>query len=69
MKQLEVAYAGISGVGGHHTFDSYAILVGGGTEEVSKLRTDWNPSITTITIRWLSAISRNKKLGPAPRLP
>ena len=39
----EVAYAGISGVGGHHAFDGYTILVGGGTEEVSKLRTDLEP--------------------------
>ena len=38
-----VAYAGISGVGGHHCFDGYTILVGGGTEEVAKLRTDLAP--------------------------
>jgi hypothetical protein len=38
-----VAYAGISGVGGHHCFDGYVILAGGATEEVAKLRTDLEP--------------------------
>jgi len=40
MGQNEVAYAGISGVGGHHTFDGFSILVGGKTEEVAKLQID-----------------------------
>ncbi len=39
----EVAYAGISGVGGHHTFDGYVILVGGRTQEVAKLQIDLTP--------------------------
>ena len=43
MKEHEVAYAGISGVGGHHAFDGYVILMGGETEEVAKLRTDLTP--------------------------
>ncbi len=43
MGQNEVAYAGISGVGGHHTFDGYTILAGGKTEEVMKLQADLAP--------------------------
>ena len=41
--QSEVAYAGISGVGGHHTFDGYTILAGGRTEDVAKLHIDLRP--------------------------
>ena len=41
--QGEVAYAGISGVGGHHAFDGYTILVGGKTDEVAKLQADLTP--------------------------
>jgi hypothetical protein len=43
MGQNEVAYAGISGVGGHHTFDGYTILAGGRTEEVVKQQIDLTP--------------------------
>jgi len=32
-----VAYAGVSSVGGHHTFDGYVFLAGGKTEAVAKL--------------------------------
>jgi hypothetical protein len=32
-----LAYAGISGVGGHHTFDGYVVLVGGRRESVEQL--------------------------------
>lgn len=39
----EVAYAGISSVGGHHTFDGYVMLAGGRTEEVSKLQVALKP--------------------------
>ncbi|MBI2455431.1 MAG: hypothetical protein HYV46_04760 [candidate division NC10 bacterium] len=38
-----VAYAGISSVGGHHTFDGYVILAGGRTEEVSKIQEALKP--------------------------
>jgi hypothetical protein len=34
-----VAYAGISSVGGHHTFDGYVFLAGSQTEAVAKLET------------------------------
>lgn len=43
MGENEVAYAGISGVGGHHTFDGYTILAGGRTEEVAKLQIELTP--------------------------
>ena len=43
MGQNEVAYAGISGVGGHHTFDGYTILAGGRTEDVAKRQLDLTP--------------------------
>jgi hypothetical protein len=33
----QVAYAGVSSVGGHHTFDGYVFLAGGKTEAVAKL--------------------------------
>jgi len=33
----QVAYAGVSSVGGHHTFDGYLFLAGGKTEAVAKL--------------------------------
>jgi hypothetical protein len=39
----EVAYAGISGVGGHHTFDGYTILAGGKTEAVARLQVALTP--------------------------
>jgi len=39
----EVAYAGVSSVGGHHTFDGYAVLAGGRTEEVAKLSAELEP--------------------------
>ena len=39
----EVAYAGASSVGGHHTFDGYSILAGGRTESVAKLQVDLTP--------------------------
>ena len=32
-----VAYAGVSSVGGHHTFDGYLFLAGGKTENVAKV--------------------------------
>ena len=38
-----VAYAGISSVGGHHTFDGYMILAGGKTDVVAKLETTLEP--------------------------
>ena len=38
-----VAYAGISSVGGHHTFDGYVVLAGGETEAVAKLETGLEP--------------------------
>jgi hypothetical protein len=43
MSEGEVAYAGVSSVGGHHTFDGYSILAGGGTEEVAQLQVDLTP--------------------------
>lgn len=43
MGQNDIAYAGISGVGGHHAFDGYTILAGGGTQEVAKLQIDLKP--------------------------
>jgi hypothetical protein len=33
----QVVYAGVSSVGGHHTFDGYVFLAGGKTETVAKL--------------------------------
>ena len=38
-----VAYAGISSVGGHHTFDGYMVLAGGKTDAVTKLETSLEP--------------------------
>ncbi len=38
-----VAYAGISSVGGHHTFDGYVVLAGDKTEAVTKLETGLEP--------------------------
>jgi len=38
-----VAYAGISSVGGHHTFDGYLILAGGKTDTVAKLESSLEP--------------------------
>ncbi len=43
MGEQEVAYAGVSSVGGHHAFDGYSILVGGRTEEVSQLEANLAP--------------------------
>ncbi len=43
VERNEVAYAGISGVGGHHAFDGYVILVGGRMEQVAKLQGDLTP--------------------------
>jgi len=43
MGQNDIAYAGISGVGGHHTFDGYTILAGGRTEELVRLQLDLTP--------------------------
>ncbi len=39
----QIAYAGISSVGGHHTFDGYTVLAGGRTEEVAKLPAELRP--------------------------
>ncbi len=39
----EVAYAGVSSVGGHHTFDGYTFLLGGPTEEVGRCETTLAP--------------------------
>ncbi len=39
----EVAYAGVSSVGGHHTFDGYTFLLGGPTEEVGRCDTTLAP--------------------------
>lgn len=41
--EREVAYAGTSSVGGHHTFDGYSILAAGRTEEVAKLQVNLTP--------------------------
>ncbi len=41
--EQEVAYAGISSVGGHHTFDGYSILASGNTQAVMKLATNPTP--------------------------
>ena len=38
-----VAYAGISSVGGHHTFDGYVVLAGGKTDSVAKIETSLEP--------------------------
>jgi hypothetical protein len=38
-----VAYAGVSSVGGHHTFDGYLFLAGGKTENVAKVDSDLAP--------------------------
>ena len=38
-----VAFAGISSVGGHHTFDGYVVLAGGKTDAVAKLATGLEP--------------------------
>jgi hypothetical protein len=38
-----VAYAGVSGVGGHHTFDGYLFLAGGKTENVANVASDLAP--------------------------
>ncbi len=39
----KVAYAGTSGVGGHHTFDGFVILAGGKAEEIAKVPTQIIP--------------------------
>ncbi len=39
----EIAYAGISSVGGHHTFDGYVILAGGGVRELGTLQVGLAP--------------------------
>jgi hypothetical protein len=36
----QVAYAGVSSVGGHHTFDGYVFLAGGKTDAVAKLESN-----------------------------
>jgi hypothetical protein len=43
LERNEVAYAGVSSVGGHHTFDGYTFLAGSTTEEVERLHTTVAP--------------------------
>ena len=38
-----ISYAGISSVGGHHTFDGYLLLAGGKTEKVANIDSDLAP--------------------------